>query len=237
MSYFSNATVIHDFSLDKEEYVYIHSIMDIFNEIDFISEVYVCGGFMRDYFMGKPVSKDIDIFINCSRAKMKNFVELLGQYGKVVYGQYESPRFFPDDFKELYVDIVPFYNFIVPKESINDIESLLSNFDITANAIGYEIKSKTLFNPVRGIEDIRDGILRAVRLDFPEKPVSEEISLSAVSVFWFRLLHYQYKLGFRFSPETERWILENKWRYQDLDAFKQYFFEPLISERMNKLLK
>lgn len=236
MKCLSNATVIHDFSLDKEEYVYIHSFMDIFKEIDAISEVYVSGGFMRDYIMGKPASKDIDIFINCSRAEIKKLVEFLVQYGKVVYGQYGSPRFFPNDFDGLYVDIVPFYNFIVSKEPIKDIVSLLSNFDITANAIGYEIKSKTLYNPVGGIEDIRDGILRAVRLDFPEKPVSQEIGLSAVTVFWFRLLHYQSKLGFNFSQETEQWILENKWRYQDLEVFKQHFFEPLISERMIKLL-
>lgn len=237
MKCLSDATVIHDFSLDNVEYTYIHTLMDIFKEIDFISEVYICGGFMRDYFMGKTASKDIDIFINCSKAEMKKFVEFLVQYGKVVYGQYGSPRFFPNDFNELYVDIVPFYNFIVPKEPIKDIVSLLSNFDITANAIGYEIKSKTLFNPVGGIEDIRDRILRAVRLDFPEKPISKGISLSAVSVFWFRLLHYQSKLGFNFSPETEQWIFENKWRFQDLEAFKLNFFEPLISERMIKLLK
>ena len=212
------------------------SLLKIFTEADCVKEVFICGGFLRDYFLGRPVSKDIDIFINCSKDDISKLVCYLQQFGRVDYGQYGSPRFYPTGF-DVYVDIVPFYNFIVPERPVTDIVSLLSNFDITANAIGYDVRNQILYNPVGGIEDIRNGILRAVRLDFPEKRVSAEIHLSAVSVFWFRLLHYQHKLNFRFSKETEDWIIDNKWRYQDLKAFKHYFFNPCISESIKLFLR
>lgn len=211
-------------------------LLKIFTDADCVKKVFICGGFLRDYFLGRPVGKDIDIFINCSKDDISNLVCYLQQFGRVDYGQYGSPRFYPTGF-DVYVDIVPFYNFIVPEKPVTDIVSLLSNFDITANAIGYDVRDQTLYNPVGGIEDIRNGILRAVRLDFPEKQVSAEIHLSAVSVFWFRLLHYQHKLNFRFSRETEDWIIDNKWRYQDLKAFKHYFFNPCISESIKLFLR
>ena len=137
-----------------------------------------------------------------------------------------------------YVDIIPFYNFIVSEKPVTDIYALLSNFDFTANALGYNLKTGDFYNPVGGMEDIRNRILRAVQLDFPEKPVSPSIPLSAVSVFWFRLLHYQHKLEFRFDGQTERWVLDNSWRYsKDIAAFEKYFFKPVLSSHMSRLLK
>ena len=92
-------------------------------------------------------------------------------------------------------------------------------------------------NPVNGIEDIEKKILRAVRTDFPEMLVSDKIALSAVSVFWFRLLHYQVKLGFTFDEVTEKWIVENKYRMREKEMFVKYFFEPLIDEQMKVKLR
>ena len=106
------------------------------------------------------------------------------------------------------------------------------NFDCTANAIGVNITTGEVYNPVNGIEDIEKKILRAVRTDFPEMPVSDKIPLSTVSVFWFRLLHYQVKLGFTFDEATEQWIVENKHRMRDREMFVNYFFEPQLDERM-----
>lgn len=215
---------------------YISSLIDLLKESG-IKEIFICGGFLRDYFLGLPMSKDIDIFVNCSKENVDTLVCYLRHFGKVDYGQYGSPRFYPKQSTGFYIDIVPFYNFIVPRKPVTDIISLLSNFDITANAIGYDIRTHKLYNPVGGLEDIRNGILRAVRLDFPEKPISVDIDLSAVSVFWFRLLHYQYKLNFRFSKETAEWIVANKWRYKDLEAFRNHFFNPCISESVKQLFQ
>ena len=70
--------------------------------------------------------------------------------------------------------------------------------------------------------------MRAVRLDFPERPVSSDIPLSAVSVFWFRLLHFQNKLGFEFEKQTKEWIIENAHRIKDIEIFKKYGFDPNV---------
>lgn len=211
-------------------------IISLFKSYEEINEMYLCGGCMRDYFMHKPTSKDIDIFVNCSSAELNKFVNYLRDYGIIDYGQYGSPRFYLKD-ELFYIDLVPFYNFIVSEKPIDSIDSLLKNFDFTANAIGYNIKNGEIYNPVGGIQDINAKILRAVRLDFPEKKVSSNIDLSAVTVFWFRLLHYQCKLGFIFDKMTKKWVLDNRWRYGKIAKFEKYFFSPLISQEMLELIK
>ena len=109
----------------------------------------------------------------------------------------------------------------------------MKNIHYTANAKGINIKTGTIYDPVHGITDINNRVLRAVRLDFPERPVSSDIPLSAVSVFWFRLLHFQNKLGFEFEKQTKEWIIENAHRIKDIEIFKKYFFTPQISKELN----
>lgn len=195
------------------------------------NEIYICGGCIRNIILNKENKiKDIDLFINFSRNETELFLKELASFGEIQYGQYNSPRLFLKDHKDLYIDIVPFYNFVVSPIEIKTINDLLCSFDFTANAIGIRIDDKQIFDPNNGLNDIYNRILRAVRLDFPERMVSNEIPLSAVSVFWFRLLHYQNKLDFEFSPETLQWILDNKYRYSDIKTFEKYFFHPDISK-------
>ena len=194
-------------------------------------KAYVCGGAIRNVMMGKTDVKDLDLFLNLPKEGFREVVELLKKIGRVEYGQYGAPRLYVYD-DEPYIDVVPFTNFSGYGYPIDTIEGLLMNFDFTANAIGVNISTGEVFNPVNGIEDIEKKILRAVRTDFPEMPVSDKIPLSAVSVFWFRLLHYQVKLGYTFDEATEQWIVDNKYRMGDKDMFVKYFFEPLIDERM-----
>ena len=138
---------------------------------------------------------------------------------------------------EPYIDVVPFANFDGYGFPVDTINGLLMNFDFTANAIGVNIMTGEFYNPVDGVEDIENKILRAVRVDFPEMPVSDKIALSAVSVFWFRLLHYQAKLGFKFDKATEQWIISNKFRIRDKEMFENNFFKPQIDDAvMRKLM-
>lgn len=204
-------------------------VIDVISSYKPIVNMYVCGGWLRNILLNEDAGKDIDIFVDCSPSLLKSFIWYLQDYGRVEYGQYGSPRFYPDANPITYIDIVPFYNFTVAPEPITNIHDLLCSFDFTANAIGINIKTGELYDPVNSVSDIMHKVLRAVRLDFPEQPVSADIALSAVSVFWFRLLHYQHTLGFTFTPETEQWILANAYRYSDLAEFSRYFFEPQIA--------
>lgn len=203
----------------------IFNILSAYNDID---EFYACGGYVRNQIIKGDGGKDIDIFINCTPQQLEDLILYLNKYGHTDYGQYGSPRFHPSLDDEHYVDLVPFYNFVVSQTPVQTINDLLTNFDFTANAIGFNLKAGDLYDPVGGIKDIQNKILRAVRLDFPERTVSEEINISAVSVFWFRLLHYKNKLGFTMDDDTEKWIFENAYRMEDLEMFKRYFFVPQI---------
>lgn len=205
-------------------------IKDICGEV-LEDKAFVCGGAIRNILMGKTDVKDLDLFINLPKERFRDVVEQLKKIGRVEYGQYGAPRLYIHE-EEPYIDVVPFTNFSGYGYPIDTVEGLLMNFDFTANAIGLNVSTGEVYNPVNGIEDIERKILKAVRTDFPEMTVSDKIPLSAVSVFWFRLLHYQRKLGFEFDEKTEQWIIKNKYRIQDKEMFVKYFFEPQISERM-----
>jgi predicted nucleotidyltransferase len=199
-------------------------------------DVYVCGGYLRSIIARKSPNSDIDIFVDCTPEQLNRLLRSLSPLGRIEFGQYGSPRLFTDNSSEKYIDIVPFYNFIVGDKKITSIEMLLRNFDFTANAVGWNIGTSELYNPVGGIDDVRHKILRAVRYDFPEKMVSPDVQISAVSVFWFRLLHYQCVLNYEFDGKTLEWITDNVWRWRDRDKFEQYFYTPLISEKIRKKL-
>lgn len=212
-------------------------VMDVISSYEPITNMYVCGGYLRNILLKGDAGKDIDVFVDSNPKELKSFIKYLQGYGRVDFGQYGSPRFYPDTIPGTYVDLVPFYNFTVAPEPITNIHDLLCSFDFTANAIGINIKTGEFHDPVNGVLDITHKILRAVRLDFPERPVSDDIALSAVSVFWFRLLHYQHTLGFTFTPETEQWILANAFRHSDLEDFTKYFFEPQMDTTIKEKIK
>lgn len=209
-------------------------IKDACGEI-LVNKAYVCGGAVRNALMGKTDVKDLDLFINLPKERFDAVVEQLKKIGRVEYGQYGAPRLYIDG-KDPYIDIVPFTNFDGYGCPIHGVDDLLMNFDFTANAMGVNIMTGDFYDPVNGVKDIENKVLRAVRLDFPEMPVSDKIALSAVSVFWFRLLHYQNQLGFVFDEATEQWIVDNKYRMRDREMFVQYFFEPLIDGQMKEKL-
>lgn len=212
------------------------NMLSLFEEYP-LDELYVCGGCIRDHILTGRVSNDIDLFVNCTRKEFDDLLTYLRNYGEIQYGQYGSPRFYPTGESIHYIDIVPFYNFIVARKSISTVTELLENFDITANAIGYHIKTKRFYDPLGGVADIRAHLLKAVRLDFPEKRVSPVIPLSTVSVFWFRLLHYHNKLQFTFDRTTFDWIVDNCWRIKDRELFESYFYPVVIAPDILEILE
>lgn len=102
------------------QFLYKHPIWNILFDYQDIKNFYVCGGYIRDYILYGNGGKDIDVFINCTIEELNILITYLEKYGRVVYGQYGSPRFYPNAIDGHYVDIVPFYNFIVsPKPNSN----------------------------------------------------------------------------------------------------------------------
>lgn len=224
----------------KELLLNLQSTNDLWKRLKKLSgtyKIYVCGGYIRNIILNKTENKDIDVFVDCTPKEFSKVIAEMGKWGEMSYGQYGSPRLYVSEPGLEYVDIVPFSNFIVAGRPLYTIEDILQNFDFTANAVAWSFRDDIVLDPLGAIEDISHGTLRAVRLDFPEMMISKDVQISAVSVFWFRLLHYQCKLGFKFDPVTNDWVVRNKFRMKDFELFRKYFFEPSISTTMLRKLQ
>jgi hypothetical protein len=210
-----------------------HALIDIVNTLISNSgiEVYIAGGAIRNILNGIPI-KDIDMFINGNPELTESIIKNVFKSGILEKGPFGAYRWYPHKHSEFYVDLVRFDQFVVAGHEIKTIQELLGNFDITINAIAIDIKNKLIIDPYNGITDITNGIIKALHLSFPEMYVSKEIQLSTLSVFWFRLLHYKTLFDYQFSPETNIWVKENKWRITDLDLFTKYFFKPLLPKEL-----
>lgn len=195
-------------------------------------EFYVAGGAIRSILLGLSKSiNDIDIFAFFENEKSKDFQEFtssLNDLGYVKYGQYGSPRWYHNK-DGSYFDIVPYSKFDVGFGNPGTIDETLKQFDFTANAVAYNIFAQTLCNPVGGISDIDNKLLKAVRLDFIDGFVSKSVPISRLSVLWFRFVHYASKLDFEIEGETLKWINENSFRAKDIHLFEKYFFKPLTN--------
>lgn len=211
----------------------IESKLQEFSEYEIICknlskiDAYVAGGFIRNSLLGKPVN-DLDLFINSSLDSLSDYLIYLKTKGTLSYGPFGAPRWFSPS-NDFYADIVPFSKFVINKKTYSNIEQILSDFDITINAIAFDINRKKIINPINGIQDLKNGIIRATHFKFPEITIySSKVKISSLSVFWFRLLHYRSLLGFNFDKATLDWVKSNRNRYCDLENFKFIFFEPMV---------
>lgn len=188
---------------------------------------FVAGGALRELFCGKKLSGDIDLFVSQSAQIMLS--EIIRNRGNAFYNQFGSTRWFPTVGDSFYYDIIRFDDFYHGLWKCIDILDVLNQFDITANAIAVDLNNGEFYNPVNGVRDAHQRVIKAVRFDFPEMFVSEEIKISRNSVLWFRYNHYCSKLGFDLEPVTKKWMIQNKNRIGDLDLFKKFFFNPTIA--------
>jgi hypothetical protein len=190
-------------------------------------DAYVAGGFIRNTLVGIDIN-DLDLFINASLEKLTSYLSDLENNGEMVYGPFGAPRWFSTTC-DFYADIVPFSKFVVNQKSYFAIEQILSDFDMTINAIAFDLNKKQIIDPLGGLQDIQDRVIKATHLNFPDiKIVSGEIEISSLSIFWFRLVHYKFLLNFDFDSETFEWVRDNKSRYKDLEKFKSIFFDPIV---------
>lgn len=201
---------------------------------------YIAGGAIRNLIKQIPGDlNDIDVFVDLLDNTSSSFEEILNtlsKYGYLEFGQYGAPRWFPVKNSKLYYDIIPFSKFNVGFGTPNTIESLLSQFDFTANAIAYNILSSELHDPINGLTDLKDKIFKHVRLDFPDEIITKQIPLQRLTVLWFRFIHYSSKLNFEINENTLNWLYQNSYRIKDIDLFEKHFFKPILNKALLKIL-
>jgi hypothetical protein len=201
----------------------LESAMQTFNR----TEVFVAGGMLRDLFSGASCPpKDFDFFVG--GAEVQSFIDWLGDRGTLTLGPFGSPRWWPVGEVAQYADVIPITGFYNGLWKCRDIIDALNQFDFTANAVALDLRSKRLFDPQNGRRDAEASIMRAVRFDYPDEPISANCPLSRLSVLWVRLVHYANTLGFAIEPVTRDWLQDNARFGQDAEAFAGIFFPPAV---------
>lgn len=204
----------------------MHDILKIARKCS-SGDFFIAGGAVRDFsYSGGKINGDIDLFL--SDKGYQALKSLQHRFGQIIMNPFGSERWFPDANSAFYYDVIKISEFYHGLWRCQDIIDVLNQFDITANAIAFDLSNGDFFNPTNGLRDLRNKELRAVRFDFPEMVVSKDIPISRNSVLWFRYNHYCNKLKYAIEPITREWITKNKFRKNDLKLFAKHFFEPTI---------
>ena len=193
-----------------------------------INGIYLAGGAVRDAFLRPDFhAKDLDVFL--TPAAFDKVYVYLKKHGNLFVNQFGTHRW------QAYGDVEFYYDIIVIPEFYNglwicrNITDALNQFDITVNAIAFDLLLGTFYDPQNGLLDIKQRILKAVRFDYPEISVSKNISLSRNTVLWFRYIHYARKLDLRIESITALWIESNSFREASKEEFALHFFSPSIA--------
>ena len=196
------------------------AVMAAFPAVD----VYLAGGAVRDAVAGRPSSpKDFDFFI--AGSECDGFLARLGELGKLSHGPFGSPRWVPTS-EDRFADIIPIARFNNGVERCATMTDALRQFDFTANAIALDLRHGNFLDPCGGLADLRAGILRAVRLDYPEEPIAPGIALSRNTVLWMRFMHYADRLGLEPDPTTKAWLVRHRHHDTARLWFADIFFTP-----------
>jgi tRNA nucleotidyltransferase (CCA-adding enzyme) len=187
--------------------------------------VYLAGGALRDLLRAsRHTPKDFDLFV--LGANLERFLGRLSAAGTLRYGPFGSPRWFPNGAADRYADVIPITHFYNGLWRCRDILDALNQFDFTANAIAVDLRRPRLFDPQNGLRDVRLGVMRAVRFDYPDEPIGPGEKLTRPAVLWFRLIHYAQALRFKIEPVTLQWLRANRRFSADIDRFSKLFFRP-----------
>jgi len=166
--------------MDFNEFEYPNKLDKIFDKLDLINiKPIIIGGYVRDKFL-QLHSKDIDIELY-GIDSLKNLEEILQEFGDV-NNVGKSFGVCKLSFEDLEIDFsLPrrdskvysgHKGFFVTTDSTLDFPTATSRRDFTINAIGYDVKNKTILDPFNGIKDLQEKTLRAVNLKtFGEDPL------------------------------------------------------------------
>ncbi len=193
-------------------------------------DVYLAGGSVRDILLGRAADlKDFDFFLGGEG--VKEAIAALAQRGVVRSGPFGSPRWFLDEEKTVYCDVIPIESFFNGLWRCEDIVDVLNQFDFTANAVAVHLGTGCLHDPQNGRRDVARRLIRAVRFDYPEEPIGPAYQLTRPAIVWFRLLHYAACLGFTIEPVTLEWVIRQRAFLKQMNDFTATFF-PLHPEAL-----
>jgi len=160
-------------------------------------KIYLIGGIIRDKLLGIENFEDIDIAVEGDIEKFVSYFRIY--FGKKIVKENRSKlktyKFILDDSsfdiiftrKELYIE-----NGMLPELSRGDIYDDIKRRDFTINSIAYSLQEHNYIDPLNGIKDLEDRMIRENRENlFLEDPTRI-----------FRFFKYKERLNFSGEENT-----------------------------------
>jgi len=202
-------------------YDVLADVLRQFEDVD----VFLAGGVIRNSVLGTVApDKDFDFFLQGASAARA--VQAFSGKGRLAKTPFGSARWHPAGDGECYADLIRVEEFGTGLWPCEDITDVLNQFDFTASAIAFDIRTGCAFNPQNGLRDLGRRIMRMIRFDFPEQPFAPGAELTMTAILWFRVLHYACVLEFGIEPLTLAWLRDRRHYRRHADLFADTFFEP-----------
>ena len=188
-------------------------------------EVFIAGGAVRNCFLTPPLEiRDFDFFVN--GPSFERALRILERHGALMETPYGSPRWYPAQNSEYYADFIPIRDFKPGLWQCEDIIDVLNQFDFTASALAFDLRTERGFDPQNGFRDLSRRTMKMVRFDYPDGPFIPGATLSRNTILWFRILHYTKVLKLRIEPLTLNWLRRHRDYEQHAGIFSALFFSP-----------
>ena len=176
-------------------------------------ECYLTGGVVRDTVLGNTsANKDFDLIIGGKN--FPKFVQYLSQKGNITRSAFGGIRWHPT-VGTAYADLLQVSTFYAGITTCYNVIDVLLNFDFSGNAIAVDLKSDRVLNPAYGIQDLKAGIMKAIRYDFPDIEISPKSKLTYLGANIIRCRYYAEKLKLVIDPITLQWI-ESYQRFDEM---------------------
>ncbi len=166
-------------------------ILNSIKEITKNQEIYLVGGYLRNYFLKKEISKDRDLVC------IKNAENIAKEISQKLNGTFIEL----DKENQIYRVVLS------DKENYFDISNALEDNilkdaerrDFTINSIFYNLNKNELFDPFNGIKDIENKIIRTPNLK----------NLDDDSLRYLRMYRFMSYTGFEIEQNLENYSKEN----------------------------
>jgi hypothetical protein len=187
--------------------------------------IYVAGGVIRNVLMGTAIpSKDFDFFL--MGESVASAINYFDSYGLLQTTPYGAPRWYPKSELQKYADLIPIADFVPGLWQCENIVDVLAQFDFTANAVAYDLRTGEAFDPQNGARDATRHVMKMIRFDYPEGPYIPGAVLNRNVVLWFRIIHYASTLDLAIEPLTRDWLLARSDYLKYSSEFARLFFIP-----------
>ncbi len=177
-------------------------------------EVYVIGGYVRDYILKRGQAKDIDIVAVGNGITLaqkvaqllphRPKVQVFKTYGTAMLKDIDIEIEFVGARKESYTE-----NSRNPIVAAGTLEDDQNRRDFTINALAISLNKDTyglLLDPFNGFEDLENGLIRT--------PLDPDITYSDDPLRMLRAIRFATQLNFTISPVSLKAITTNKERIQ-----------------------